>query len=521
MLPADPARARPSDSDRRLADRLRAVDPWGPALALAAAAVFTLHGFEDTLSRDLGVYAYGGQQAADGVPPYVSILNRAGPLSHLIPGVGVVAARLAGIDDVLGMRLLVLVLSAVTVWLAYLLARDTLGSRLEGAVAATALLTFQGFVVLAAGGPRDKPIMVMLLTWSLLAVVRRQWASAGVLVALTTLTWQPAFPVGALVAAVGMASLGRRALVAPLVRFTVGGLVPTVLCVLGFWLAGALPTFIDAFLVIPLRYTVQTGLVEFLGTNGDALVEGYGPAVWAMLAGLVALAVAASRQLVRNLRGGRAGHEMVMMGAGLLAGLLVSMRGFNGWPDAFVLLPFASLGLAVIVHALRSALPRTGRVVGVGVVGISLAAGGMVSVTSSSEGLPLQRASVRAVLTTLGPDASVLSVEAPQVLVLSGRTSSTRYQMFAGGMSNYIDHHYPGGTEGYARWVEAEEPTVIAVHSNGDFEWLADILERDYVAVGTAPGWTWFVDRTVGNATLDQVRRAQERAQERARRNRR
>jgi hypothetical protein len=44
------------------------------------------------------------QQVADGVPPYLGVLNRAGPLAHVLPGVAALVARLGGLDDVITMR---------------------------------------------------------------------------------------------------------------------------------------------------------------------------------------------------------------------------------------------------------------------------------------------------------------------------------------------------------------------------------------------------------------------------------
>ena len=61
-----------------------------------ALLTYALHGVNGMLTRDLAVYSYAGQQVADGVPPYVGILNRAGPLAHAIPAIGVWIARTAG-----------------------------------------------------------------------------------------------------------------------------------------------------------------------------------------------------------------------------------------------------------------------------------------------------------------------------------------------------------------------------------------------------------------------------------------
>ena len=80
---------------------MRRLDPWGPVLALAGLVIFLLHGFGGTLTRDLALYSYSGQQLVEGVPPYVSVLNRAGPLAHMVPGGGAAIARLIGTDDLL------------------------------------------------------------------------------------------------------------------------------------------------------------------------------------------------------------------------------------------------------------------------------------------------------------------------------------------------------------------------------------------------------------------------------------
>ena len=62
-------------------------------LGIVAVIVYVLHGFDGYLNRDRAIYSYAGQQVAEGVPPYLGILNRAGPLAHVIPGIGVIATR--------------------------------------------------------------------------------------------------------------------------------------------------------------------------------------------------------------------------------------------------------------------------------------------------------------------------------------------------------------------------------------------------------------------------------------------
>ncbi len=62
------------------------------------------------------------------------------------------------------------------------------------------------------------------------------------------------------------------------------------------------------------------------------------------------------------------------------------------------------------------------------------------------------------------PDARVFSVRAPQSLVLTHQRQGSRFQLFAHGMTRYINDTYPGGIRGYGRWVARHAPTVIALH---------------------------------------------------------
>ena len=109
--------------------RLRATDPLVPVVALVSLVVYVLHGFHGMLTRDLGIYSYAGQQVAEGVPPYLGVLNRAGPLAHVLPGVGALVARVGGLDDVITMRVLFMLMAVAAVCTAYLLGRDLFRSR--------------------------------------------------------------------------------------------------------------------------------------------------------------------------------------------------------------------------------------------------------------------------------------------------------------------------------------------------------------------------------------------------------
>jgi hypothetical protein len=256
------------------------VDPLVLVVAAVCVVVYSLHGFDGTLTRDLGVYSYAGQQMADGVPPYLGILNRAGPLAHVIPGVGVLVARLSGFDDVVTMRVLFMLIATACVCVVYLLGRDLFRSRAAGMVGAATLLAFHGFIQYASDGPREKTPMTLFISCALWAVTRRRWFTAGVCVSLATLCLQTAFFSTFAVVVVGALALAGGGRMVALGRIALGGLVPV--AVLGVWfaLAGSLTASIDAFYVINRRYTVPDPATDKLDAVWLDLHTAFGMTVW-------------------------------------------------------------------------------------------------------------------------------------------------------------------------------------------------------------------------------------------------
>ena len=477
-------------------------------MGLGSLAVFALHGTNGMLSRDLGIYAYAGQQVADGVPPYVGVLNRAGPLAHVLPGVGVLLARLVGLDDLFGIRLLYLVFASACVVLVHLLARDLFGSPWAGLAAATAFLSFSGFIVYASGGPREKTPMVLFLLVSLLAAGRRRWVTAGVFLGLATLVLQTILTVGApavLVAAL-LGEVGRDRLVACL-RIVAGGATVLAAAVLYFLAVGHLDDFVQAFVVINAEYTRAAGPSGVVD-DWHRVVRGYGASTLILVGGLVALpalAVAAHR------RADPAAPLLAGLSVGTLTGIAWMLHDFDSWPDAYPVLPLAAVGAGGAVAWLARRLgARSGIAL---VVAWSLVATGMAltfSLGQRDHDLEAQRRSVDAMLREL-PDATIVSLQAPQPLVLSGRRNPTRHQMFANGLGTYVDDTWPGGLPGFQRALLDSHPDLVAIGTPGNERWRR-VMAADYVRVGRAPGWIWLARRSLGPKQIQRLEDAQKAA---------
>jgi hypothetical protein len=376
-------------------------------------------------------------------------------------------------------------------------------------VSATAMLTFQGFVTYATGGPREKTIMMLFLVLGVWAVSKQRWASAGVCAALATLAWQPAFFPAAAAALVGIAALRSvRPIGRALFSFAVGGLVPTTICVLGFWMAGALRDFLDGFVLANARYTLQPGLIEWADTGFWQLENGFGWSLWVAITGLAMSLVIGAARAPRAFRDRAPNLAAVAAnGAAALAALLWSLRAFNGWPDAMVLLPMAALGIGGIGQLVLDHTPRRWGTTLVTVASVLLLIGALVgSAATRDDKLEHQRRAVDLILASGPDDPTIMSFGAAQPLVLTGRTNPSQYQNFHGGLDGYVDDTFPGGLAGFADFVAQERPTYLTFDNEESYPFLADVLDRDYARVGTTFGWTWFVRRDVGTDVIQDLR---------------
>jgi hypothetical protein len=501
----------PEPSDETTPTPGRWTDPV--LVGLVALVVYALHGFHGELNRDLGLFAYGAERVAHGVPPYADVFNSVGPLADALPALAYWPGHLVGIGPIISARLLYLAISAACCSLVCLLSRDTFGSRAAGLVAPAVFLTFEDFLGLAANGPREKTAMVLFLLAGLVAVGRGRWLAAGALTALATLTWQPALL--PMVAAAVVAAWAGRTWLRPAARFVIGGAVPTALVIVYFAAEHALGLAYDGFVLVNLRYTSQPSAFTRPSDTWTMLWSGYHASLLLVVAGLVLLLVQAARILPQAIRSGSAGaprevRRVVSIGAGALAASGWTLFAINGSPDLFVVLPFAALGFGAAAALLSAHPARFARAVIAASVAVLLVASVVESVTTRRNTLVTERADVRAVLGTQPSDARVLSIGAPEALAVGERVNPSRYQLFdRHRMLKYLDAEYPGGVAGYRRRMVALRPTFIALGVRG--AWERPLLQY-YRKIGAGTDWTWYISRSVGHQAILKARRAHDRA---------
>jgi hypothetical protein len=242
----------------------------------------------------------------------------------------------------------------------------------------------------------------------------------------------------------------------------------------------------------------------------DNMVVGYGWSTWVIVVGSLALLVRTVVALAQ--REGRRDPltaGLVGAGAAFLAGLLWSVKAFDNWPDAFVLLPGAALGIGGIAALMRRWVrARAAVAVTVAWAVATTAMSASFAFDTRGDVLDDQRESVDTVLGMLPPGSRILSIAAPQPLALAHMRNLSRYQLFGNGLIDYLQDTWPGGVQGYADWIARRKPTVIAAGGGRLPEWLAPTLEGDYRRIGRVPGWAWYVRLDVGSPTLLALRQA-------------
>lgn len=477
--------------------RWRTADPLPGAFLVLSLVVWGARGLQAPLARDAALYLYAGQQVAGGDAPYVGVLNRAGPISHLLPALGIELGRVLDVGDVVGVKVLYLVLLAFAPALVYLLGRDVFGSRLAGAASAAALLSVQVLAVGATGGPEAKLPMMLGLVLTLLLLVRRRWLWAGVATALATLTWQPAL-FSLLPAALVLALLDPtdvRSRLRSLGSYAAAGAATLGLTVAGFWVAGALDAFIEGYWTVNATHTEQTGAFERPDAVLKSLYGGLGWTVVPMLLGSVlSLGLGLTTVRTRRREPRRAAHVGALAAATAATIAWCGFVAFNRAPDGLPLYPLAALGLGggvgVLAHLVRRASSRLPRKLLVGaVVGwVVTCAVTTFSVTTGerTRWMDSQRALAEGVFRHLPEDATVFSFEAPQPLVLAHRTSISRFVLFDHGMLDYVEDTWPYGILGYVDWLIEQRPDVLFVHIRNPHAFLQPLMST-YVKVSGAP----------------------------------
>ena len=504
---------------------------FGLLLVLAlAAVVYYGHSFEGALSRDNAIYLYSGQRMAEGIPPYVSIFDHKGPLAPMLVGVGVVISKHLGATDITAVRAVFFLIGCLAVVATYLLGSSLFRSQRAGLFTALTFLGFFGFARYAVSSPEAKTPMVLFEVLCLLFASQRRWFLAGLCGSLAALVWQP-MAIFSLVALVLAATQKETPRFVASLRAIAGSGLPVVVTGAYFYFQGALDELVNGSILFNARYLDREQLLstaEFFAPV-KAIFQGYDTilipiVVGAMLAAVViSLVTLGSINLLRKAHRGPSGSPM-RKGAfapiflSLPFPVLWSLVDFQGYPDFYVFVPYVSVGfggfLSFVVGRMGAngaLLPGGARLLTVGLCAIltTVAVLGSLVVVDPARGvssldteerppgpndLDYQRQAASKVQERFGEDAKVVSIGAPQLLVLLHKTNPNPYAFIIRGIDDQIAVETPGGFEGWIEDLEAYDPDVIAfgrtsgTHSPMLLNWLESRYKKEKIGP-----WTLYV----------------------------
>jgi hypothetical protein len=474
-------------SDGATDERRAMLLTWGGGVLalLTGVVLFTRFGIHGNLFRDESIYAYGGQQLANGVPVYIGIFDPKPPLPTFLEALGAVGARAVGKDEVLTMRAEFFVFALLAVVAVYVLGLRLWNSVLAALAGAVVFASFKGFAIDALGGPDAKTPGILLAVLSLALVVRRRWFLAALAGSLAFLDWQPLgiYAAAAVVAAVlandpGEVRWKRGA------RAVGGAAIPVVATVLFLAIDGGLSKFIEASFTFPL-----TGLHRgpaTLGGNVDTIVNvvntHYGDTRVLFWAGLVLLTAILGSWIVRR----RDVFPAAVVGGTFLAVVAVSVADFQGYPDLYPLLPYAALGIGGAIAALASRIEglRLRRIA----AGLALAAVAALAALSAhwystaphdGPSLRAERAAALKLRHALNPGERLYALGDPTPLVLARVRNPTRWIYLGSGVDSWAIHHDFGSLAGWQAEIRKVDPPIVVVnlwnsgHGRQMRKWLA------------------------------------------------
>ncbi|AHY45772.1 Hypothetical Protein RradSPS_0489 [Rubrobacter radiotolerans] len=449
-----------------------------------AAAVYATYGFDGPLYRDYGIYLYGGQRLAEGVPPYAGIFDHKGPLPVALAGLGVIVSGWLGSDEVYTVRAVFFFAACLSAVAVYALGESAFRSRTVGFLAALTFLGFGGYSVAAGSGPEPKTPLVLFQALCLAAMFGKRWFWAGLLGALAALTWQPT----GILLVVGLALVLFRSAAerwSATARFVAGAAAPLVGTFLYYLYSGALRELFEGLLIFNLLRVSRSGGPPFV--NPDRILhsvgEGYG-----LMAPVAVLGLGAIVALYFS-RPARRRFAPLLLSMPLF--VLWSLTDFQVAQDFYVFLPYAAVGFGAMLAGVAAALAGSAHAVRWGYGGavvpvmgsllLGAAVGGpLLDGTARPEpSLKEQRASAEEVRARLGEGARVASINAPQALALLGETNPNPYLFITDGIDRQISAEHPGGFEGWLRDLERHDPDALAFFADAQRQPPdADLTER-------------------------------------------
>ncbi len=403
-------------------------------------------------------YYFTAERVAYGTPPHLSAFSPQNALGVVLPGLGVLAGRLVGVDAVYASRVVTIGVYAISAGIVALLGLRLFGRWSGGLFAALVYLTFTPLAFMATATGQPKTILVLFVPLAIYGIVRGKPFLAGLASAGAYLSYQPALLI---MAGVGIACLCTPRWKAMLGQATLGFLLPVALYALYLGVTGALA---EAWVQTHLFMAISRGeerapdLMQVLREWQRIWAGGFGPrnvlppiAVLGM-AGVLAAMIVRRRAAWGAIRREPGWIVLMVSGIGVFAYAWVD---YGGVPDTFLGLPFLALFSTVALMAVVGFVRRRlgpGAGVGaqvmivLGLLGIWLGGFNLQRRNRVPYGLAEQRSAAAAVGTMIQGGSRVFVLGYPYLLSMNHADNwsiySSSHSVRPG--SGYWQYRHPG-----------------------------------------------------------------------------
>ncbi|MFY9555192.1 MAG: DolP-mannose mannosyltransferase [Blastocatellia bacterium] len=461
------------------------------AFLLGVIVMLMYRPFSQLEGADDAIWDYISQSIVRGQVPYRDVIDNKAPGAAYLSALVMAAGKLAGLQDVIAVRLAYVLLAGLLCALTYLLAETYLESRLAAIIAFLVPLMSTDLAIMLISGTRPKLPMILFGLATLLLVSRNKPFWAGFCSMLSCICWQPGLlftGTAVLIFSKYLTSWrDRRAL-----NVMLGAVVPLAVLLTYFYSAGAL----DELWTCTIDYNYRVYLPE--GNLGPSVAlarlwylinEVMGPNVFWVKLSAVGISAFAIERVWIKLKGINALSESGLFKDAILLPPLVYLvfRTINypGEDDLIPLFPFigifAGFFFAELVNLLRlfqrkvfhTRFAELLLVIPILLLLFFVLDGAAKYRVEPGRTLPDQQLAFRAISDVLAPDDKIYVHGTLEILVLLNRPNLNRYIFLARGTDDYVASTLPGGFSGLIEQMEAEAPKVISLSR------LRNVAHRD------------------------------------------
>jgi hypothetical protein len=453
---------------------------------------------------DNAIWDYVSQSIVRGQVPYRDVIENKSPGAGYLSALVMAAGKLAGLQDVIAVRLFYVLLAGLLCTFTYLVAEIYLKSRLAATIAFLIPLMSTDLAMMLISGTRPKLPMILFGLITLLLIARNKPFWAGFCSMLCCICWQPGLlftGTAVLIFSKYLTSWrDRRALKALL-----GASVPLGVFLIYFYFAGAL----DEMWVCTINYNYRVYLPEGNLGPGVALARLWyllasvmgKNIIWVKLSAIGLFAFGIERLWIK-LKGRNTEAEQFKEAILIppLVYLLFRAINYPGEDDLIPLFPFIGIFAGFFFYAVARLLTSVrffrGNVFDTPVTEWLLVLPICLAIFLTFDNaaryrvepgrtLPDQQRAFEAISDVLTPNDKIYVHGTLEVLVLLNRPNLNRYVFLDRGKDDYFASKLVGGFKGLLEEMEAEAPKVISLsrlqnvsHREELIEWATQYYDK-------------------------------------------